>query len=314
MPAAKREWDDMPIVYVHGVAVRDHQGKDLDGGGLIDRLLQNITWETIEPRLRQFIAPEIASDPSQVVLLHAYWGDLAGRLAWDGASCLPDVPDPKSHVLPLRRSRSHLLADLRRPLNQLVAQFFGDIVSYLNFRGDAANPGPIPLRILDTLATAQQTKELTGEPIIVVTNSMGGQIMYDIVTYFLPALCATLPQSGADPRLGKYSGIRVDFWCSVAAQVGLFEELKLFLASQPAYSKEHGNRVPFPDQQYLGTWWNVWDVADVISYGVHDIIEGVDDTPFDVGKPLLQEHIGYLQQESFYTLFAERVRQAFGSP
>lgn len=287
----------MAIVYIHGVAVRDQQLKAVDGAGsgLLGRLLENITWETVEPRLRKFIAPEISTKPSEVATLHAYWGDLAARLAWDGASCLMDAPQTASH----RPSRRHLLSEIRGPLNQLGAQFFGDVMCYFNERGDASKPGSIPLRMLDVLSKAQEAKERTGEPIVVLTNSMGGEIMYDIVTHFLP-------------RLPQYSSIRVDFWCSVAAQIGLFEELKLFLASSPEYGKDHGNRVPFPDRQHLGTWWNVWDVADVISYNVHDIIEGVEDTQFDVGKPLLEEHIGYLQQDAFYTLFAERVRQALG--
>jgi hypothetical protein len=293
----------MPIIYVHGVAVRNQEGMALESRGnqLLERLLEDITWEMVEQHLRRFIAPEIATDADKVLLLHAYWGDLAAKLAWGGASCLPEVvPDPGIEALlrPLIPSRSHLLAELRQPLNQLGARFFGDVFCYLNNRGNASNPGSIPQRILDTLATAQAAKEQTGEPIIVLTNSMGGQILYDIVTHFLPGI----PQ---------YANLHIDFWCSVASQVGLFEEMKLFLASSDAYSKDKGNRVPFPDRKHLGIWWNVWDVDDIISYSVRDIIEGVDDTPFRVGKSLMKEHVGYLQEENFYRLFAERIHGMF---
>lgn len=286
----------MAIIYIHGVAVRD-QAALVDGAssGLLGRLLENITWEMVEGRLRHFVAPAISKTPTETAVLHAYWGDLGAHLAWDGASCLPGVAQPA----PRRLTRRRFVTELRPPLNQLGAQFFGDVMCYLNFRGNASQPGPIPLRMLDALSKAQAVKEETGEPIIVLSNSMGGQIMYDVVTHFLP-------------RLPQYSSIHVDFWCSVAAQIGLFEELKLFLASSPEYGKAQGNRVPFPDRKHLGTWWNVWDVADVISYSVHDIIEGVDDTPFDVRKPLFEEHIGYLQQDAFYSLFAQRLRQALG--
>jgi len=288
----------MPIIYIHGVAVRDQQGQVIEsmGNKLLERLLENIAWETVEGHLRQFIAPEIASDASGVKILHAYWGDLAARLAWDGASCLPEenVQFPKINPF---AARSHFLADLRQPLNQLGARFFGDIFCYLNNRGDSITPGPIPQRVLDALAKAQKVKEESGEPIIVLTNSMGGQIMYDIVTYFLP-------------KAPQYAGIHVDFWCSVASQIGLFEEMKLFLVSTSEYSRAHGNRVPFPDRKHLGAWWNVWDVDDIISYSVRDIIDGVDDTQFRVGQWLFKEHTGYLQEDSFYRLFADKIRQA----
>jgi hypothetical protein len=290
----------MPLVYIHGVAVRDRQGQvvESNGNGLLDRLLENITWQTVEGHLRRFIAPEIATDASSVQMHHAYWGDLAAQLAWDGASCLPvENTVSHAHFVGPAAARSRMLAELRHPLNQLGARFFGDVFCYLNNRGDSINPGPIPLRVLDSLAAAQKTKNETGEPIIVLTNSMGGQIMYDVVTYFLP-------------RSPKYVGIHVDFWCSVASQVGLFEEMKLFLVSSCEYSRVAGNRVPFPDRNHLGVWWNVWDIDDVISYSVRDIIEGVDDMRFSVGRALFKEHVGYLQEESFYQLFAEKVRTA----
>ena len=300
----------MSIVYIHGVAVRDHRGDAVAGSGsvLLDRLLQSITWEAVAANLLEFVAPVISAEPSQVELHHAYWGDLAAGLAWDGASCPSDPGDLGSgvshpgHLRSLRPpTRSRVVADLRRPLNQLGAQFIGDVFSYLNGRGDETAPGPVPMRILDSLAKAQSTKERSGEPIVVLTNSMGGQIMYDIVTYFLP-------------RLKEYSAIRVDFWCSVASQIGLFEEMKLFLVSSPEYGRRHGNRVPFPDRRHLGTWLNVWDVDDVISYSVAEIIEGVDDMSFRVGRPLLQEHIGYLQEDAFYMLLADHVGRALNPP
>jgi len=293
----------MSIIYIHGVAVRDQQGEVMASGGnkLLERLLEEITWDMVEPRLRQFIAPEIASNAAGVKILHAYWGDLAAGLAWDGASSLPiEDAHAASLIVSPAAARSHFLADLRRPLNHLGARFFGDVFCYLNSRGNSDKPGAIPQRMLDLLAEAQKVKEESGEPIIVLTNSMGGQIMYDIVTYFLP-------------RLPAYSDIHVDLWCSVASQIGLFEEMKLFLASSSEYSKAAGNRVPFPDRKYLGAWWNVWDVDDIISYSVRDIIEGVDDTPFRVGQWLFKEHIGYLQEESFYQLFAQKVRETITS-
>jgi len=121
--------------------------------------------------------------------------------------------------------------------------------------------------------------------------------MYDIVTYFPSPLAAIRRRT---------RGLLV-LACVTDRP---FEEMKLFLASSSQYSSANGNRVPFPDRKHLGTWWNVWDVDDIISYSVKDIVEGVDETQFRVGQVLLKEHVGYLQEVSFYQLFAEKVRQA----
>jgi hypothetical protein len=291
----------MPIVYIHGVAVRDEQGEQADktGNTMLDQLLQNISWPMVEKNLRDIIAPELSAKPDEVSITQAYWGDLAATLAWDGASCIPERRPDTPTVLPFPAAmlRSFVASELRYPLNQLIARFMGDVFIYINNRGDAVAPGPIPKRILETLIEAHAVKERTGEPLVCLTNSMGCQIMYDIVTYFLP----NTPQC---------SRVKIDYWCGVASQVGLFEELKLFLVSSPDYSRARGNRVPYPDRNHLGNWWNVWDMDDMISYSVAPIIEGVDDTPYRVGESLLKEHVGYLQEERFYKLFAERLREA----
>jgi hypothetical protein len=123
---------------------------------------------------------------------------------------------------------------------------------------------------------------------------MGGQIVYDTVTSFLPSA----------PELAD---IRIDFWCAAASQVGFFEEAKLFLARQDQYRQ--GNPVPFP-KKHLGVWWNVWDYNDVISFTVKDIIRGVDDEPNSSGMSLISAHGGYLQRPSFFRRFANKVQAA----
>ncbi len=123
---------------------------------------------------------------------------------------------------------------------------------------------------------------------------MGGQIVYDAVTHFLPN----------DP---ERSQIHINFWCATASQVGFFEEAKLFLARSDAY--QTGNPVPFP-ATHLGVWWNVWDHNDFLSFTAKDIMAGVDDEPFDSGMSLLAAHGGYLQRPSFYRKLAEKLRAA----
>ena len=123
---------------------------------------------------------------------------------------------------------------------------------------------------------------------------MGGQIVYDAITHFLDR----------DPA---YRDVRIDFWCATASQVGSFEEIKLFLASDPAYKT--GHPVPFP-AAHLGVWWNVWDHNDFLSFTARDIIAQIDDGPYDSGNSLLAAHGGYLERPSFYRALAAKLRSA----
>ena len=190
---------------------------------------------------------------------------------------------------------SVVAAELRRPLNEFVSVFLGDVFVYLRSRGTAAQPGEIPRRLLDTLKLAHQNKRRRGdEPLVVLSHSMGGQIVYDAVTHFLPS----------DPTLHD---LRIDFWCATASQVGFFEELKLFLSSDNAYKT--GNPIPFP-AAHLGVWWNVWDHNDFLSYTADTIIARIDDGPYDSGMSLLAAHGGYLKRPSFYRALAGKLRTA----
>lgn len=193
-------------------------------------------------------------------------------------------------------SASVIAAELRKPLNDLVSVFIGDVFHYLHTRGEGNKPGTIPRRLLDKLHAAHRNRiERNGEPIVVLSHSMGGQIVYDVISHFLPT--STSPDNNP----------RVDFWCATASQVGFFEEAKLFLDSQPEYCT--GRPVPFP-HEHLGVWWNVWDPNDVLSFTAEGIFSQVDDESFNSGMSLLGAHGGYLQRPSFYRAFAAKLAQA----
>lgn len=190
---------------------------------------------------------------------------------------------------------SAVLVEARGLLHDTVARFLGDVFVYVKNRGDAQVPGAIPKAFLDKLVDMQAIKQTRGgEPLIVVTHSMGGQLVYDAVTHYLPN----------DPELRH---IKVDFWCAAASQVGYFEEAKLFHASDDAYKT--GNPVPFPSEN-LGAWWNVWDHNDVISFTVKDIIAGVDDESYSSGLSVVAAHGGYLAMPSFYRKMANKIQAA----
>ena len=192
------------------------------------------------------------------------------------------------------------LAELRGPLNDMVSIFLGDVFVYLDKRQDEdERTGAIPGLAIEKLKLLRENQLARGnEPIVLLTHSMGGQIGYDMVTYFLPN----------DPALGD---IKIDFWCAAASQVGFFEEAKLFIESKPEHRT--GDPVPFPSNRHLGTWWNVWDYNDFLSFSAEDIIEGIDDESYDSGNSLLAAHGGYFERPSFYRRFAKKLDRALES-
>ncbi len=192
---------------------------------------------------------------------------------------------------------SRAIGEMRGPLNNMATDFIRDVFEYLDERGTAQQPGPIPLAVIDTLKQAGRVQdEREGEAIVVLTHSMGGQIVYDLVSAILPA--------------DANNDIRIDFWCATASQVGLFEELKLFLNSNEKYSKKTDSQVPLPDTSILGRWWNVWDYNDFISFTAKPIFDGVSDDDYNSGMSLIGAHGGYLKRPSFFRRFAEELKQA----
>jgi hypothetical protein len=198
------------------------------------------------------------------------------------------------------------LTEFRRPANDLVTLFFGDVFAYINSRGLSDPELNIALRVMDVIEKARNAPGGGDKPPLVPPPNMGGQIAYDLITHFLP-------------KHPEAKRLRVDFWCATASQVGLFEEMKLFLASMPQYSIRSGNRVPYPSREQLGVWWNVWDSNDFISYSTSSIFVtyrqapptyGVIDEEYQSGMSVLGAHSGYLQRKSFFRLFAERLRAA----
>lgn len=220
---------------------------------------------------------------------------------------LPEFKDRVHHklresVIRGAHSAGHVVAraavEIKSPMNRILTLFVGDVFTYLAERGNCRMPGWIPSCFLAALMDAREEQlRRDGEPIIVMSHSMGGQIVYDAVTHFLPLM-------------PEYQDVRIDFWAASASQVGLFEELKLFIESSDEYHFDADMKVPFPDRQHLGYWWNVWDHNDFVSYSVKDIIEGVDDEPYNTGLNIVSAHGGYLELPSFFRRFAKKIEFA----
>lgn len=187
----------------------------------------------------------------------------------------------------------------KSPIEKLAqsaaAKFVYDIWSYLSTRGDGNSPGTIPRAFIGALQAAQQSKlRRGGEPIVVVSHSMGGQIVYDVVTHFLP-------------RLPDCSQIVVDFWCATASQVGLFQELKLFLESSAALTSQTGAGTMLASNKHLGYFWNVWDPSDLFSYSAGSVCDKVDDEIFESGLDAVSAHGAYLQMPAFFRRMAAKL-------
>lgn len=299
----------MPIVYIHGVAIRD----DDEMLARAAKVFREVPWPTIEGHLREHVAPVISEDPASVPITRIYWGDLGAQFAWGGRSLvsrrlqdevavsttrLPDAGrSGRARTLRARGRRTirETVTAIRRPVEDFIPTFIGDVMVYIAGRGTAESPGPIPRRILAGLETAAADARAREEPLVVVTHSMGGQMFYDALTHFIP-------------RTPQLADIRVDFWCALGSQVGFFEELKLFLESDPSYSAESGRLTPLPPPERLGGWWNVWDHADLVSFRAEGIFDGVDDTAFFAAGTLATDHNRYLDHVEVYRTLAAKVR------
>ncbi|WP_295820043.1 hypothetical protein [uncultured Deinococcus sp.] len=347
----------MPVLFIHGVAVRDEHDPEWAS---VRRVTQGLRWPAMLAALRETVAPVLRpADPDGVDIAPVYWGDLGAhhapptpppapadrdlphgdalgetlearllsrtpagawpdviRAAWSVArdanlievarglppaqawpfleaaalARTPAMPPirrphlPAPLVVQRQRNLSRALLTVRRPITSFVPIFLGDLLVYLDRRGTPGAPGPIVQRVLDALARAHASRLDSGEPLVVLTHSLGGVLLYDVLGAFLPAA----------PELRD---VRVDFWCAAGSQVGPFVELGL-MAGGPA-SPTAG--------PHLGYFWNVWSESDLLSFPAADMVPGVHDTAFPLGSNVQAGHLAYLQRPAFYRTLAAKV-------
>ncbi|MBO0931136.1 hypothetical protein [Fibrella aquatilis] len=228
-------------------------------------------------------------------------GQAQGGLLLQGPGWFGDLKDRIGEALGRAENATGsaltaVLSRFRPNLTRAAITFFGDVFVYQTNRGTPAKPGAIVTRLLDALRQAKQLQQQRhGEPIVLLSHSMGGQVVYDVLTHFLP-------------NTPDLQDLKIDFWCATASQVGVFEELKIFAESSADFSLETGRQVPLPLPAHLGHWWNVWDPNDYLSFTAKPIFAGIDDEPYRSGMSVLEAHGGYLQQPSFYRKFADKLR------
>jgi hypothetical protein len=176
-----------------------------------------------------------------------------------------------------------LLAWQRRPLNETLGRFFGDIFIYLDTRGDKGALGPIPKLILDAIDTAKAAGP-ANEPLIVIGHSLGGVICFDLFGHFRPDLI-------------------IDLFVTVGSQVSHFEEIKRFKISNPTIKGPQ--RAPTPAN--IKRWINVFDGVDIFSYACDQVFDRVVDFEYDTQTYVLKAHGAYFEQDRFYARLRARI-------
>lgn len=189
---------------------------------------------------------------------------------------------------PGRAATLPILQAAREKTHRRFSRFLGDVFVYLHRRGESAAPGKIVEAVLSEIKNAPRSHP--DEPLIVITHSMGGNILYDILTHYDPTL-------------------KVDVWISVASQVAQFEEMKLFKESKDAIKSPQTVTGLKPR---VGYWTNIYDPADMLAFKARPVFAEVDaDLAYLTGASALKAHGEYFGRASFYDLIREHVEKAF---
>jgi hypothetical protein len=178
---------------------------------------------------------------------------------------------------------------IREKLHHNISLFLADIFAYLAQRGTSEQPGEIITEVLKDLKNANSIKLANNEKLIVIAHSMGGNIIYDILTTFTPE-------------------IEVDMLVTVGSQVGLFEEMKLFKVSQNDFpSNPQTDRLSKPSN--IKYWLNVFDEDDILGFTIERIFNDVKDEPYFTGA-WLNSHTAYFSYVPFYKWLSQKISEA----
>jgi len=182
----------------------------------------------------------------------------------------------------------------RRPGSAFAALFLGDVFVYLRDR-DTLGSGGVRERlfqpILDDLVDAAKAARADREPFVVIGHSLGGVILYDLLSD--PDCLAALEQ--ATP------GFKIDLLVTVGSQPGFFADLKLYDGKPTTTGKLE--RPPVVDQ-----WFNVFDFTDVFSFLAAPMFNGVEDFSYDSVVGPVAAHTAYFKRPSFYQRLRRRLQ------
>jgi hypothetical protein len=174
---------------------------------------------------------------------------------------------------------------LRPRLNDEFGTFIGDVLVYLE-RSDAQGAQRGILQAVAKEIEAAIRERTENDPLVVIAHSMGGNIVYDLLSYHRRDLsCDTL--------------------VTVGSQVGLFQEFDLFAAKHPGLIPPA--KVPRPSN--ISRWINVYDRNDFLGFAAGRIFDGVKDYEYATGRGLLKAHSSYFLRPSFYARLSARLKE-----
>ena len=176
----------------------------------------------------------------------------------------------------------------RPVVTELLGRFTGDIFNYFNERGTKDAPGKIVKIVLEDLEKAVAAKTATDDKLIIVAHSMGGNIIYDILTHFKPDL-------------------HCDLLVTAGTQVAFFEEMKLFRQSDKNIVGPDGNVLKPAN---VGHWINIFDPSDILGFTTSKIITGVDNFEFDCQTLPIISHGLYFERPRFHARLRARIAEA----
>ncbi|MER6274556.1 hypothetical protein [Streptomyces sp900105755] len=176
---------------------------------------------------------------------------------------------------------------LRTGLVPPLAEFLGDVLTYYRQRNAGLGEGDrgIGDKLADVLKEASADRG-PRDPFVLVAHSMGGNIVYDLLTGVL-----------------EDAGVTVDLLVTAGSQVAFFEELSLFAQHPRDIPGTAGLRLPKP--RSVRRWVNVYDLNDLLSFRAEPVFEGVEDYSFRSGR--VRAHSAYFLLPSFYARLGARL-------
>lgn len=180
----------------------------------------------------------------------------------------------------------------RDVLSPKIAHFVGDVFRYLKAKGPRDS---IRKAIIADIAQASKAAKAQNDKLVLAGHSMGAVILYDILSD---------PQGVKDIEAASGVPLSVDLFLSVGSQVALFEELKVFEASDEAIAKPQTVALP-PN---VRRWWNVFDKMDVLSFLVEPVFQGAVDLKADTTAGVADAHGAYFHSMVFYQRLNKRLK------
>jgi hypothetical protein len=170
--------------------------------------------------------------------------------------------------------------------------FIGDIFAYL------ARREPIQKIVSDALLACEGARTKDDPTFVVVAHSMGGNIVYDLLT-------STLAKQ-----------VKVDAFITVGSQVGLFKELALYTEDAPneVQTATAATAVRNAKPAAVGRWINVFDPLDFLGFAASGVFKEVQDYAFSNDASVLQTHSQYFVRPAFHERLRARLEEAgFGA-